>query len=714
MIESTRERRPVLSPFRLLLIAVVAFVVVSFLLSWLRSVEFLTTTWDLGTYEQALWTTAHGRAFYETPDVVSGGYGSLLQIHSVFLLYLLVPLYGVLPFETTLFAVQSAAVGLAAVPLFFLAKDRTSSARMALATGLVYLAFTPVLSATLYDFHPEAFLPVEMFTLVLLWERDRYPAGFLVAGVAFATLEIAPVLAFFVGVLGLLETIPFSSSNRWPRTEGNAWRIRWSAFRNWIARRRVRNSLGLIAASLVAYELLLYLRVDVLTNVLGTYPLPTPATGYVIGGTPAGLQLSGSNLVAGLGTKLSYWLVVVALLGFVPLLAPRALVLSAPWFGFTLFSANENYATLGFQYGFIVAATLLVAFAYGLPNAHRAVQRFAVSIRRAGAVLRRTSAREPTARAAPARPRSAVWMIGFAALIAVNLAFSPMNPLLDNSTAFGSGYRLSYDPNPHDGQVNELVALLPAGATVVASDNLFPLVADDANAYSFSWAIDPGYALPFSPTHLPPYVLLSQDQRDEVPGWLPSILYDPSAYGVRGVVWSSDPGVVLLFQANYAGAATEFGAIPDSGGVYFGGSVAFPPAGLVTTATGSTYSSVVASAPGALGLVWFGPGESERPGMIRVTVSLRADVVEGASPPSPNATAVLITAQAWGTTLAARSLPLSALDGPGWTVISFTVAVSEPTIEFGIAGTVLDRSVQLTLNDFLLSEEADGSGGPGG
>ena len=180
-----------MTPFRWLLVAVVVYFAVAFSLSWLRAIELQTTTWDLGLYQQALWTTAHGRALYETADVETGGFGSLLDVHTSFVLFLVAPLYGALPYQTTLFALQAAVVALASVPLYFLARDLTGSPRLALVAGLMYLVWTPTLSGNLYDFHPEAFLPLEVFALVLCWNRGRYAAGFAVAALAFATLEIA-------------------------------------------------------------------------------------------------------------------------------------------------------------------------------------------------------------------------------------------------------------------------------------------------------------------------------------------------------------------------------------------------------------------------------------------------------------------------------------------------------------------------------------------
>lgn len=709
-VELRKTSSGLMTPMRWLVIAIAAFIAVSFTLAWLRAIEFHATTWDLGVYQQALWTTAHGRPFYETADVETGGFGSLLQIHSVFLFYGLVPLYWAFPYPTTLFAVQSVVVGVAAIPLFLLARDLTGSSRLGLVAGIVYLTWTPVLSSALYDVHPEAFLPVEIFTLILLWERHRYGWGFVVAAIAFSTMEVAPVLTFFVGGFGLLDIFGRTRRAEAGVSTKGGWNLLIGKIRGWLSDPRVRASLTLMTLSVAAFALLLYLRVDVLTRVLGTYPLSVPANGYVIGGTPAGLQLSWANASVGLVPKLEYWLTVVALLGFLPLFAPRALVLSVPWFAFTLFSADQNYVTLGFQYGFIVASSLMVAFAYGLPNARRLVRWLDARARG-----RRTTG--PLMGAAASRSwklghgHRALLAAGLAGLVAVNLALSPLNPMMDGRVAYGAGYQLSYHPNPNDGQVVKLASLIPPGSDVIASYNLFPLVANDANAYSFAPVQSPELGLPFGPAHPPKYVLISQDSRDAVSGWLPSLLYNSVVYGVRGVVWSSDPGVVLLFEAGYSGAPTQFGALPDPSGTYYGESMVYPTSAFVATAASSAFSSVVSSDPGALGTVWFGPGANVAPGNFDVRLSLRATVLPGASPPAPNTTVVAVGAEAWGTTLTAEMLTFGAVQSSGWTFVNFFVTVPEPTIEFGVVGVALDSSVQVTLNYVSLTPEGPGQEG---
>ncbi len=672
-----------------LAVALAAYFAVSFSLSWLRALELQTTTWDIGLYQQALWSTAHGRPFFETADVETGGYRSLLEVHTVFVLYLLVPLYAAFPSQATLFAVQSAVVALAAVPLYLLARDRTGSAWLGLAAAVVFLAWTPTLSSNLYDFHPEAFLPLELFTTVLLWERRRYAAGFAVAGLGWATFELAPVLLAAVGVFFL-----WPSRETWARWGASLRRGRWGAvvagdLRGALWNSRVRASLGLVVGSVAAYVVLLDLRTGPFLTWFGTTPLPVPPTGYVIGGTPAALGLAWGNVGVGFFAKVSYWLLLLALLGFVPLLAPRALGLSLPWFAFTLFSSNTNYVVLGFQYGFIAGATLLIAFAYALPTAMALGERWRTRLR--------SPDRPPSETERPARRSTrGRWIVaGLAALIVVNVALTPANPWMQDR-GLGSAYRVSYGGGGGFAGVEALVGLIPPGATVVASDNLFPLVANDPNAYSFFWTQNNLLALPFSPSAPPAYVLIADNRTAAVPAWLSAELYNSTVYGVRGVDWESPAGTLLLFETGFAGSFTAFGAAPPGTVSEPGSALLNPEAGIPATFPGGPAGGAAANAPGVLGTYLQGPWISLGPGVYLVTVELVAIPVPGNPPVPANETVAWVGAAAFAQSayfgVTYSYAPLAAAGGATET---FSVDAPGPTIQFEVQEVALATDVEV-------------------
>lgn len=673
-----------------LLVAMAVYFVIAVSLSWLRAVNLATDTWDLGLYQQALWSTAHGRPFWETADFETGGFGSLLQVHSIFLLYLLVPLYAAAPSELTLFVVQSAIVAAAAYPLFLLTRDLTASSRWGLAAGILYLSWAPTLAANLYDFHAESLLPLEIFLVVLLFERGRYGWGLLAAGIAFVSFELAPVLLFFVGVFFLL---PDSRSfHRWSgafrerRKRGVERPALVRGIREALAERRVLASLSLLLLSLAAYGLLLVIRQDYLAGWLGLSAFPPSPSGYTIGITPAQLNLSWANLAIGFGFKLTSWILFFALLGFIPFLAPRTLVLTAPWVTLSFFSSNTSYVFLGFQYGFIVGSALMVGLAYGLARLHRWLK----ESRSEGAPPMDPappSTRTPEARAPRATSRRLTALVlGLVVLVSVNVSLSPANPALDNA-AFGSAYLVSYAPAPGFRAVEQLVGLIPAAAPLIASDNIFPLVANDVNAYSFFWVANPFLNLPFNATHLPPFVLVSSTRTYAVPAWLSTVLYQPSVYGVRGIVWSSPAGAVLLFEESYSGPTTAFDAPPNPAGAYFGNALDPQIGGYVTRDPAARYPSVIESAPGAAGALFGGPSFDLPVGNDTFSFAVEARAATVGNPPTASASTLFLGASSWASGVGfSESLSYGQLAAGGWINISFSVAISAPVIGFLVSG----------------------------
>jgi uncharacterized membrane protein len=679
--------------------AVVTYFAVSFALSWLRSFDLTTSTWDMGIYQQALWSTAHGRPFYESADFETGGYRSLLQVHTVFLFFLLAPIYAALPYQATLFFVQSLVVAAAAVPLYLLGRDLTHSSRWGLVTAVVYLVWLPTLSSNLYDFHPEAFLPVELFTVVLLWERERYAAGAVAVALAFGTMELAPVLLLFVGVFFLL---PSSATwARWlERAEGSVHWSTWTRdFRSALASRRVLASLGLVAASLAVYFLLVYYRVDVLSGSLGVMPRPYPVTGYVIGYTPSSLGLSLQNLSFGFGVKVAYWAFLVALLGLVPLLAPRALVVSLPWFAFTMLSGTTSFVEVGFQYGFIAGATIMVAFAYGLPRALTLFQSWMTPVSPSVAPHVPVAVRS---RSWHRRKGAALLAIGVV-FVGVNLMLSPANPLLQGQPTFGTAYQITYTPLPGYENVQKVAALIPPGATVIASDLLFPLVANDENAYSLLWVQDNFLTLPFNTTHLPQFVFLSGLRTGAVPAWLGSELYNRTSFGARGVAWTSNAGPVLLFQAGYNGPDAVYGSVPTVPLLETGSALVYPAAGFVPAASAGLPSGVVESVPGVVGTFFYGPWANLSAGNYSVTLTVRAAAIPGAPPVSSSESPLWIGASAFAQPpYFGWALAFNNLKPQGWTNITFNVSLPGPTIQFEVQGVALATNAQAFLESVAI------------
>jgi len=127
-----------------------------------------TSVFDLGVYDQAIWSTAHGQFLRYTAEL---GFGdNFLATHLQPILILLAPLYWLWDDVRVLFIVQTLALALGALPVFWLARWKTRSALAGVLISAVYLLLPALEAANLFDFHPETFAPALWLSLFCLLE----------------------------------------------------------------------------------------------------------------------------------------------------------------------------------------------------------------------------------------------------------------------------------------------------------------------------------------------------------------------------------------------------------------------------------------------------------------------------------------------------------------------------------------------------------------
>ena len=146
---------------------VVAVLVASFVgymgyYTWLQHLRRQTSGFDLGYYATFFWNTLQGRPFY--CPITHPRDGSYLSIHTEPAVYLLAPLYALRPDASTLVLLQAALLGLAAIPLYLIARRRLASDWRAAAVAGAFLLYPPLHAPTFSDFH---FLTVSGF--FVLW-----------------------------------------------------------------------------------------------------------------------------------------------------------------------------------------------------------------------------------------------------------------------------------------------------------------------------------------------------------------------------------------------------------------------------------------------------------------------------------------------------------------------------------------------------------------
>lgn len=565
--------------------AVVFSTIVLFYISQLRYENFYTSNWDFGIAEQLLWTGSHGYLLFETGDYSTSYAVSFLQIHSAYLALLISPLYGLFPKPSFLFFLQSFAVSLSIIPLYFILSDAVRDKHLIFLTLAIYITSFGLLSAFFYDFHWELFIPLEYLSMFYLLSHRKYVLSIVPFVAGISTIEAFPLIATGTCIYFAYSEYGMSFLNPVKMVRNKEWII----------------LLAFFLTSFISYVFYRILQFILLPKWLGlttAAPISIASTGFL----PAGLSLGS------LATSLIYWIVLYASLAFIPLFSKKHIILMLPlFFGFIFINPNLS-STFGNQYSAISMPILMIGFSQGMSkiqsdekrkgfllslivyyvilicilllfNASKyfinpALPGGAISIGlilmiiplflvKSSLGLRYSSnykiVKKHVLRKFNLKRISVVFLI---VVIIFNFVLGPLNT--NNFHDSGDpGYWISYTPNPEFKYAAVLASEIPSFASVLASDNLFPMVANNPNAYSLLWfpfssQVMPN--LPFNTTNLPDFIFIDSSQ-NYLPSDLNAVIADSSDYGLLGHVYFNQyPGQIYLYEKNYKGTTNFFNA----------------------------------------------------------------------------------------------------------------------------------------------------------
>lgn len=154
---------------------------------------------DLGFFDQAVWLISQG----QTP-ISSLRDIHVLADHASLILYPVAALYLLWPDPHMLLAIQAVVLALGAIPIQRLALGAGLSPRQALAMAGAYLMYPFVLTANLFDFHPETIaMPAILMAILAAKENRRVQFCFWIA-VVLASKEVLALVVAMMGVWLLL------------------------------------------------------------------------------------------------------------------------------------------------------------------------------------------------------------------------------------------------------------------------------------------------------------------------------------------------------------------------------------------------------------------------------------------------------------------------------------------------------------------------------
>jgi len=180
----------------------------------LKHYTFNSYAWDLGVFNQALYTTLyHGRLLFYTADLYVNPSGSYLAIHFSPILFLLLPLYALSPSIENLLVIKASILALGALPLYFLAKETLKSRRAAFIFAIAYLLHPAIQGSNWFDFQQQIFIPILTFSSIYFMAKERWKIYFITVVLSLMISEHATIaflaLSLYYLLTGNTKRIPF-------------------------------------------------------------------------------------------------------------------------------------------------------------------------------------------------------------------------------------------------------------------------------------------------------------------------------------------------------------------------------------------------------------------------------------------------------------------------------------------------------------------------
>ena len=540
---------------------------------------FRTYAWDLGIIAQSLWTTLNsGKMLYSTLEVPYGNpSGNFLGVHFSPILLLILPIYALFQSPETLLVLQSFILAIAALPLYWLARDKLQNKLFALAFAIVYL-LNPVLhGVNTFDFHLEIFTPAFILFAFYYLDKGKWLKAVPFIILELTTLEFAPLIILSLGFYFLLKKFKENLSKQETRLK---------------IVKKLTPPIILMAASVFSF----YLSLHVIETI---NPLKT-------GGPPGVWSLWGSNVfevatniilnpfeaITIMITPLEkpyFILLLFASALFLPLFAPIELIMPLPWLIAALLSDYPPYYQPYFQYSAFVIGQISIAAVYGYRNLF-----------------------PPHGGKKLDNIQEKVILALVTSSILLLAIISPVGiPAFTKRTLRPYSISTAFELD-HVEKLHNVIDIIPANASIATIWDIFPHVSQRLHAYFLKWPMD--YPVEYILVDLksPTYTLGIYGPK---PNEIVNTIFEHKEYGVL----ASMDGILLL-QKGYNGPPLYYG--PQKG--VFNYNQLKPSMGKISWDYTSSSEKVISSEPGnSVGVIWFGPYTYFAPGCYMATFRIK-------------------------------------------------------------------------------------------
>lgn len=427
--------------------SILAYGVVFSYFTVLKHDLFRSSAWDLGIFDQVLYTTLHGRFLYYTPELYMVPSGNYFGGHFSPILLLALPFYAIRPSATTLLVFQAFVLALGAIPLYLIALKTLEEKKVAVLFALLYLLYPPLQASNWFDFHTQIFLPLLLFSAYYFIQTKRWKFYFLSTIFVLMVEEHVSIIVFLMAVYFWAVSSPKNivTSLRCRKLSQAlvslitiAMSLAWFFFAQYIRRGVYINPAFIVRYKATGAFSVLGIESDPL--LLPVYVLLNPLRVW-------------DALIYDYPTKLFFVILLFGPLIFVPLKSKFSLVslvLLVP----SLLSNYLAYYTIGAQYPLYVVPLIFIALAI-------AVKQFHVGT------------------------RISILKTAFIVSLLFTVSLSPLSPIsstfVEKELVWYPILPSSFDEDTQS--LHNLLRLIPPESSVLTQNHIFPHVSTRLHAY---------------------------------------------------------------------------------------------------------------------------------------------------------------------------------------------------------------------------------------
>jgi len=542
---------------------------------------FKTFAWDLGLITQSLWTTLNsGKILYSTLEVPYGNpTGIFLGVHFSPILFLVLPIYALYQSPQTLLVFQSFILAIAALPLYWLARDKLHNRLYGLAFAIAYLLNPALHGVNTYDFHLEIFTPAFFLFAFYYLDKGKWLKALPFIILELTTIEFAPFIVFPLGLYFFLKRFK---------------ELRKTKPKRLASIKKLLFPMTIIIVSV--FCLYLSLRVIELINPFKTGGAPGrwENWGTTFFEAATNIIRNPREVLIVLATPIEkpYFIIFLfASVIFLPLFAPLELIMPLPWIVAALLTDYSPYYQPIYQYSAFVLGQMFIAAVYGF--------------------------RKLFSEASQANERSATKKRIIVGMLLLNvflfLAISPVG-IPDFTSRGMRPYAFSTEADlRHVGELYKVLNLIPSNASVATIHEIFPHLCQRLHAYFVKWPLDYDVDYILVDVKSPTYTWGIQGP---TPDQIVVAVIENREYGVIALC----DGVMLL-QRGYNGSLQYYTPQKD---VFYYDKLIPGLYGKIRWDYTSTSGRIISSDPGnSVGMIWFGPYKYFAPGNYSATFRIR-------------------------------------------------------------------------------------------